>query len=217
MIKSLFNGLGEKANSPLSPVNWAYNPCVTEYEYNPEKSRKILDKAGFTDPDANGPLHRFTLKYKCNSLNQESRQKAQIIQNYLKKIGINLIIESSEFAKLLDDIKNSRFDMYSLKWVGISDPDILYKMFHSSGEHRNNYFNTKVDNLIELGRRELDKNKRKRYYHEIQEILSEDLPYIGLWYKTNVAVMNKNLMGFVMYPAGDFVSMRDMWWGNGKW
>lgn len=212
MIKSFLNNLGEKAYSPLSPVNWAYNPNVIKYEYNPKKSRMMLDKAGFPDPDGDGSLFRFSLKYKCNSLNQESRQKAQIIQNYLKDIGINLVIESCEFAKLLDDIKNSRFDMYSLKWVGISDPDIFYKMFHSSGEHRNNYFNPHLDHLIALGRKEIDINLRKKYYYEIQEILSEDLPYIGLWHKTNCAVMNKNLMGFVMFPAGDFVSMRDLWW-----
>ncbi len=214
MIKTMLNSLGEKADSPLSLANWAYNPDVTKYDYRPEKSKQLLDNAGLIDPDGDGPRYRFSMKYKCNSLNQQSRQKAQIIQNYLKNIGINLIIESCEFAKLLDDIKSSRFDMYSLKWVGINDPDILYKMFHSSGEHRNNYFNDRLDNLLEAARKELDKNKRKSYYYIIQKILSEDLPYIGLWYKINVAVMNKNLNGFVMFPAGDLVSIKDIWWLN---
>jgi ABC-type transport system substrate-binding protein len=65
-----------------------------------------------------------------------------------------------------------------------------------------------------LGRKESDINLRKKYYGEIQEIISDDLPYIGLWHKMNVAVMNENLTGFIMYPAGDFISIRDMWWEN---
>jgi peptide/nickel transport system substrate-binding protein len=214
MIGDFLNNLGEIAHSPLPRTHWAYNSNVIKYDYNPELSKALLDKAGFIDPDGDGPQYRFSLKYKCNSLSQESRQKAQIIQNYLKSVGIQVIIESCEFAKLLEDIKNSRFDLYSLKWVGINDPDIFYKMFHSEGENRNNYFNPHVDNLIELGRKESDINLRKKYYGEIQEIISDDLPYIGLWHKMNVAVMNENLTGFIMYPAGDFISIRDMWWEN---
>ena len=212
MIRLFLYNLADKAYSPLPEIHWAYNPDVTRYEFNPGKSRMLLDKAGFADPDGDGPGYRFSLKYKCNSLNQESRQKAQIIQNYLKDVGINIEIESCEFAKLLNDIRKSRFDMYSLKWVGISDPDIFYKMFHSEGENRNNYYNPRLDHLIELGRKELNVRKRKEYYGEVQKIISEDLPYISLWHKTNIAVMNKSLSGFVLFPAGDLVSVKDMKW-----
>ena len=103
MIKNFLNNLAEKADSPLASSHWAYNPDVKKYDYDRKKAKKILDDAGFSDPDGDGPAYRFSIRYKCNSLNQESRQKAQIIQNYLRNIGINLIIESCEFAKLLDD------------------------------------------------------------------------------------------------------------------
>ncbi|MFH1625211.1 MAG: ABC transporter substrate-binding protein, partial [Pseudomonadota bacterium] len=100
--------------------------------------------------------------------------------------------------------------------VGITDPDVLYYIFHSSsmppkGANRGGYVNQRVDRLIEEGRVTLDIAKRKEIYSKIQKILVEDLPYVSLWYNTNVAVMHKSVHGFVVYPAGDFSSLKDVW------
>ncbi|NIS38990.1 ABC transporter substrate-binding protein, partial [Candidatus Saccharibacteria bacterium] len=90
---------------------------------DPDKARLLLDEAGFPDPDGDGPQARFGLVYKCSDKLQ-SRQKAQVVQQDLKDVGIDVSIRSYEWGTFFDDIRNGRFDLYSLSYVGIYEPAI---------------------------------------------------------------------------------------------
>jgi peptide/nickel transport system substrate-binding protein len=214
IIDNLLGGIHKPAKSLLNPSHWAYNPNLPDYDYDPHKAKQLLDEAGFPDPDGDGPAMRFRLNYKCTD-KQLSRQKAQIIQQYLGEVGIGIDIQSYEWGTFFDDIQKGRFDMYSLTWVGIYEPDQYYLIFHSSsigsGANRGGYVNPEIDQLLEQARRTLDRNKRKKLYWRVQEILAEDLPYISLWYETNIAVMDKHVFGFEILPAGEWRSFRKVY------
>ena len=82
-------------------------------------------------------------------------------------------------------------------------------MFASSSfpPHRYNrgyYTNPRVDALIAQGRRELDQNRRKNIYAEIQQIVAHDLPYINLWYVDNVLVHTRRVTNLRLSPSGDY-------------
>jgi peptide/nickel transport system substrate-binding protein len=62
--------------------------------------------------------------------------------------------------------------------------------------------------LIERGRSTLEPDARTAAYHAIQRIMAADLPYVSLWFSTNVAAMRADLEGFELYPAGDLTSLR---------
>jgi len=38
--------------------------------------------------------------------------------------------------------------------------------------------------------------------------VAQDLPYMSLWFSTNVAAMRADLQGFELYPAGDLTSFK---------
>jgi peptide/nickel transport system substrate-binding protein len=61
-----------------------------------------------------------------------------------------------------------------------------------------------VDALIEQARSELDQEKRKKLYAEIQKILAEDVPSINLWYLDNVLVHNRRVKNLSLNPAGNY-------------
>jgi len=112
-------------------------------------------------------------------------------------------------------VKNGRYQMFSLRRAGISDPDFYYTIFHSkshapNGQNRGYYINPKVDQLIEQGRSTFDRTKRKEAYAEVQKILADDLPYVSLYHRDNVAIMRSNVDGFVMYPNGFLISVPEM-------
>ncbi len=97
------------------------------------------------------------------------------------------------------------FHVYPLRWVGITEPDILHSIFHSSmippnGRNRGHYVNPRIDELTDQARLVLDVQERKQLYSEIQKILAEDLPYIFLWYPHNIVVMNTKVKGFCALP-----------------
>ncbi|MFH2012053.1 MAG: ABC transporter substrate-binding protein [Pseudomonadota bacterium] len=218
IIKYILKGLGTPADGILSPHNWAYEGNVKRFEYNRRKALSLLDEAGFSDPDGDGPETRFQLTFKT-STDHLRKRIAETLQEQLGIVGIGLDIMSYEWGTLYSDIKSGNFQLYSLSWVGITDPDMLYYIFHSSsvppnGANRGGYVNKRVDTLIEEGRITSNIIGRKRIYSEVQKILAEDIPYVSLWYTTNVAVMNKSVHGFVVYPAGDFISLKDVWIKN---
>jgi peptide/nickel transport system substrate-binding protein len=208
IIRTILQDLAVPATGLLAPNNWAYNPDVYRFRYDPDLARKLLDDAGFPDPDGDGPGTRFSLTFKT-STNKLSKQKAEIYKEYLRNIGIDLSIRSFEWATFYSDIKKGDFQIYSLIWTGIEHGDIYRTRFHSAavppfGFNRGHYSNPEVDGLIEQSSRTLETDALKEIYGRIQAIIAEEAPYISLWYGTNVAVMQKGIAGFRLTPNASF-------------
>jgi peptide/nickel transport system substrate-binding protein len=216
IVQDLLRGHGVVDDSMFPPGHWARAENLPTYPFDPNRAKQLLDEAGYPDPDGDGPEARFTLVFKT-STNQEANLRAQAIQQMLRQVGIDMKIESAELGTFLEDIGKGNFQMYSLSRNGIQDPDFYSVIFHSSnfppaGQNRGYYSNPRVDRLTEQGRATFDRTKRKKIYADIQRIVQEDLPYISLYHQINVAVMNADLDGYVMYPAGFWLSVPHMWW-----
>jgi peptide/nickel transport system substrate-binding protein len=215
IIEHLLGGLAVPATGVLSSLNWAYEPAVESYEYDPKKAKRLLDEAGHEDPDGPGPEKRFTLTYKT-SQNELRRRIGEAIQGFLGEVGIGVSMRSYEWGTFFSDIRKGNFQIYTLTWVGIADPDIYDYIFHSKslppdGANRGAYVNPEVDRLIERGRVLQDREERKAVYSRIQKILARDLPYVSLWNEVNVVVMDQRVQGFVLRPDGDILSLKDVW------
>jgi peptide/nickel transport system substrate-binding protein len=216
IVRDLLRGHGVLSDTMFAEGHWARANNLPTYPFDPEKAKQLLDMAGYRDPDGDGPLPRFTLSLKT-STDTEANLRAQMIQQMLGQIGIQVEIQSSEFGTFLEDVQKGNFQMYSLSRNGIQDPDFYNVIFHSAnfppeGQNRGYYSNPRVDRLITQGRATFDRAKRKRMYGDIQRIVQEDLPYVSLYHQFNVAVMDKRLQGYEMYPAGFWLSVPHMWW-----
>ena len=209
MIEYLWRGDAQPARSILPPQSWAYNGNVPAYNHDPEKARQLLDAAGY--PAVNGVRFHVTMK---TSTDENTRLMVAVMQQQLREVGIVLDIRTFEFATFFADVTHGAFQLYSLRWIGGNeDPDIFEYAFHSAkfppnGANRGYYLNPKVDSLIDQARREVDQNKRKLIYAELQLILANELPYIDLWYLDNVLVHNKRVRNLQLNPAGNYDFLR---------
>jgi len=205
IIHFIWRDFARPADSVLPPESWAYNGDVQHYAHDPAKARELLDEAGYNE--INGI--RFHLQMKT-STEETSRAIAAVFQQQLREVGIALDIRSYEAATFLSDVTHGEFQVYSLRWVGGNqDPEIFEYAFDSAqiipkGANRQYYSNPRVDALIAQARAELDQNARKRDYAELQKILTEDLPYVNLWYLNNVMVASKRVHGLELNPSGNF-------------
>jgi peptide/nickel transport system substrate-binding protein len=216
IVRDLLRGHGVATDTMFGQGHWARAENLPAYPYDVNRAKQLLDEAGLRDPDGDGPQPRFTLSFKT-STDTEANLRAQMIQQMLQQVGIKVDIQTSEFTTFLDEVSKGNFQMYSLSRNGIADPDFYYVIFHSKnippeGQNRGYYNNPKVDQLIADGRATFDRNKRKQIYAEIQRIVQEDLPYISLYHQVNVAVMDKGLQGYTMYPAGFWLGIPQMSW-----
>jgi peptide/nickel transport system substrate-binding protein len=211
LVRDQLQGYGVPTETMFVEGHWARAEGLPQHPYDPQKAKQLLDQAGYRDPDGDGPKTRMTLSYRT-STDAEAVQRAEMIQQMLKEVGIDLKIQSNEFGTFYEAIGKGNFQMFSLSRNGISDPDFYYTIFYSKnmppeGQNRGFYSNPEVDRLIEAGRSTFDRAKRKESYDRIQRIVAEDLPYLSLYHQINATVMKKNIDGYVTYPAGFWLSV----------
>jgi peptide/nickel transport system substrate-binding protein len=216
IIKDLRRGLARPAAGLVPDQAWAFEPDVRRFTHDPARAKQLLDEAGYPDPDGDGPLPRLRLSMKT-STNEETRLQSTVIQEDLRRVGIDLDLRSYEFATFYADIVKGSFQMFTLTWTGggLVDPDMLRRVFHSeqippAGFNRGYYKNPEVDRLIDVATRSVDEGQRKQYYRQAQKLIAEDAPYIPIWHRTNVVVAQRSLSGLHLGPTGDFTSLKDV-------
>jgi peptide/nickel transport system substrate-binding protein len=161
-----------------------------------------LDEASHPDPDGPGPASRFSLTLKT-STSEAYRLQATVIQEELREIGVGVEIRSHEFATLFADVVRGNVQMYTMQFVGITDPDMLRRVFHSSqvppdGFNRVHYRNAEVDRLLDAASASLDEAERRQLYGEVQRLVAADAAYVSLWTKINFAVSQPDLTGVAL-------------------
>jgi len=215
IINGVLLGLGCPATGPFPPTSWAYNPNIKDYEFNPEKAKKMLKEEGWEDIDGdgilekkeNGKLLKFQFTILTNQGNKSRELCAQIIQHCLKKVGIRVDIRIIEWSSFIQHFVRPRnFDAVILGWSLSRDPD-QYIIWHSSqiDEDKYNfvtYINPKVDKLLEKGREVFNQEERKNIYWEIHRILHEDQPYCFLYYPEALVAVHKRFIGPQVAPLG---------------
>ena len=214
IVDFLRRGLARPAVGILPPASWAFDENVFQFTHDPAKAIALLEEAGYRDPDGEGPQPRLRLSLKV-STNEFIRLQAAVIQQDVKKVGIDLDVRSYEFATLYADVLKGNFQLFTLQWVGVSDPDMLRRVFHSkqmppNGFNRGHYQNPDVDRLIDAAMAASTEADRRKYYSEAQRLVAEDAPYISLWYKTNVAVSRTEIEGVKLTPSADFTFLREV-------
>ncbi len=210
IIDGILLGLGKPCTGPFSYVSWAYNPRAMSYNYDPELARKMLAEEGWKSQNRGGILEKngkpFHFTILTNQGNTERIRTAEIIQQNLRAVGIDVSIRVMEWQAFLDQIDKRSFEAIILGWSMGRDPD-LYDIWHSSktkkGEYNFiGYKNAEVDRLLVEGRRTFDIEKRKRIYYRIHEILAEEQPYAFLYVPDALPIVHKRFKGIEPAPLG---------------
>ncbi len=206
IIRHLFAGRAQIAESVLRPEHWAGAGDLVPHEYDPDLARRYLTSAGYTQDH---PLH---LSYKT-STDPFRLRIAHVFQSQLAAVGIQLKISSYDWGTFFGDIREGRFQIYSLAWVGVNTPDILRYAFHSAsgppgGANRGRYDSAHVDTLIRQAER-LDPVEAAPLYAEVQRTVHGDLVYVPLWYESNVAVM-RGLEGYQPGFDGNYLALNSV-------
>jgi peptide/nickel transport system substrate-binding protein len=128
-IDTHLNGRGTLATSMLAPTpsQWAYEPDVRRYEYNPERARELLAEAGYGH---SGKSLSVTIKI---SMHRFRRTVARAIAQAWREVGVDASVRSFEFGTFFADIKRGDFDVYLLDVPEPTEPDMLRWMFHGLG------------------------------------------------------------------------------------
>lgn len=209
VLRSKLDGNAVLATGLIWPGHWSYEPNVPTYDYDPKRAMELLDEAGFPDPDGPGGAPRMSLVYKTSS-DQFRLSLARVWAAQMGEVGIAVEVQSFEAQTFFTDVKKGNFQLASMQTAAITEPDYLYTYFHSdripseadrNAHNRWRFIDKRFDELTVEGRRVSDDARRKQLYGEAQRILAEQLPVIPLWHEDNLAVMNKDVSGYRLYPT----------------
>lgn len=194
-------GYGVVSNSVMNMQITGYTENVTGYEYNPEKAKELLAKAGYPDGFSSSIL-----------LSGDTRNlEAQLIQGNLMEIGIDLDITTLDSTTVLEQINNGNYKMFIMSYNNTTgDPDTsLYMLFHSTvpASSGNRSFTNipRVDELLDGARLEMDATARMAMYAEVQQILTEQAVWVPLHCLPTLVGIRNNLKGYDPHPLGNDV------------
>lgn len=205
IIEHLYGGKEKLATTFFPAEHWFGNPEIKPLKHNRDLAISLLQELGYS---AEKPLN---ISYKT-STNPFRIRVATVIQDQLRRVGVNMSIQSYDWGTFYGDIKAGRFQMFSLKWVGIKTPDIFDYVFHSknippAGANRGRYMSEKVDGLIDSIKTYESLDDRIGVFREIQQQVFDDLPYIPLWYEGHFAATTNDLKGYQLASDGNYDSL----------
>ncbi|HLR06239.1 MAG TPA: ABC transporter substrate-binding protein [Pyrinomonadaceae bacterium] len=220
MIRDLVLGQGKIAHSILPEESWAYTPGQT-YHYDPAMAKKLLDDAGFRDPDGDGPQMRFSkpIIFRISGSSGAARQYSGVIYNYLREVGIPVSIETSELNTLFEFLRRGQFQMTYGQWVGGNQDPIFYRDLFATSEipsetraarNRSRYSNPELDKILEEATNTYDHAKAAPLYARAQEIVSRDVVVLPLWYQANMVIAKKSVGNIHINASGDWGFVKDL-------
>jgi ABC-type transport system substrate-binding protein len=204
LSEGLYNGNMVPAGGVLPPVDWAFNPDLKSYPYDPDRARELLAEAGY---DESNPLTFTFMAYTIpRGYNPAGDRLATAIQEYWSEIGVQSDIQTGEWTQYRADRRAGLFacDLYG--WQGDNgDPDNFLATFFNSankgGGNTSFYENPEVDELLVQAVRVSDMEERKALYYQAEQIVVDDAPWVFLGYQKHQVVTRANITDFQLQPT----------------
>lgn len=206
MLENQYLNHGVITNSPINPESWLYNKETEQYNFDLEKSKQILKDAGWNDSDNDGILDKpnngnkidisFTLL--VSSENIQRKEVAYEIQRMLNEAGMSIQVEEVSQEEFLNRLLSKNFDAFLGGWKLSPIPDFTFA-FHSAqievGTNYVSFRSEQMDALLQQAFTAVGEEKMKNAYGNLQKYISDELPYISLYFRTAALITNERIQG----------------------
>jgi peptide/nickel transport system substrate-binding protein len=205
LSRIVFHGHAQPAVGPISPANkfW-FDSKLHPQAYSSDAALKLLQTEGFrlengTLKDREGNPVVFSIV--TNSGNKYRERMAVLIQEDLRKIGMQVNVVTLDFPSLIERIAQT-FD-YEAAMLGLTnvdlDPNEQMNVWLSSAENHQwnpqqkspeTAWEGEIDRLMRAQAASADAKKRKESFDRVQEIVVEQAPFIYLINKDALAAVS---------------------------
>lgn len=199
-----FDGLAQETDFMENPDYVFGAPEETvNYPYDPEKSKKLLKDAGFTDVVDVGTITVSSGSY--------YQKMAEVLKDSLEEVGIKVEINMMESGAAMDNFRKQNYDIGISGGSGQADYSAFRQRVHSSAAgsywvklEGDKFDYKKIDSLFEEGEAEMDPDKRIEIYRELNNRIMETTCWLPVFNKVQTYVWNKEL-NVVNHPVNYYV------------
>lgn len=209
--------------NPVNATFWSNNPpyastTLEPYPYDPDRAMALLDEAGWTDSDGDGIRDKMidgekvdlVLRYVTTTRELRKNVQAVVAQQW-EAVGIKADLRNIEadqfFAGYADQGPVAIGDFDVAEWsdlpTSFPDPDASEKWRcadiptdeNPTGQNQGGYCNPEFDRLLEEQSGITDADARIAVYEQIQQIMYDDVAYIGMWLDPDLWSINQRVQG----------------------
>ena len=200
LVKYLRNNLGEAAHAGFIPKGMkSYNPAIVKgYTYSPDKVRALLKEAGF--PEGKG-LPEIALH-----ITDIYKEQVEFIQSQLAENNIKVQINIEKVSVLRQAVNNCEYLLFKKSWVAdYADEENFMSLFYSrnfspQGVNYSHYKNPLFDKAYEEVQKENNVAKKTALYQKMDSLVTDDAPFIALYYDQAVRLVRKNIYNLTTNP-----------------
>ncbi|CAM3271992.1 oligopeptide ABC transporter substrate-binding protein [Streptobacillus felis] len=209
---AFYNGLRSRANGQTPPIfKKFYDPTNTGYEYNPEKAKEYLEKAGYKDSDGDGFVDKdgkkLTLKFATMGGSDVAEPLAQFYLQNWKEVGIDVVLTNGrllEFQLFYEKVQanDPEIDIYAAAWgVGSSlDPSQTTSRF--APFNMNRFVSEENDKLLAAisdPKGLEDPNYKAEAYKKWHKYYLDQAVEVPLMFKYDVTPVNKAMKYYNLF------------------
>lgn len=188
-------GMGQPASSPVFPESeWYSDAHAWDYQQDLEKAKQLVAESGYNGE----PVVISTSK-----AYDHHEKTAMVLQNQLKNIGLNVEVETLEWASFISDRwVTGDYNLLNGHITPRPDPNQIYYAYLHSSSSYNGYKSEAMDALLEKGIAEVDFEERKKVYDEVQQLLQEDMSFMAVYYYPVIEAYRSHVKGYTPWSAG---------------
>jgi peptide/nickel transport system substrate-binding protein len=212
-IDGVLKGYAVRNAGPIPVSLWGSPTDLPPYDFNLDKAKEFVAKAR-----AEGAPVDREIEIHIQQQLAQTTQAAQILQQGLRKIGVNLKIVPNLWPQLVSSTAkvDTTPDMW-VHWVSsyFIDPEnwigqMYDSQFHGTWKASAWYSNEKVDALLREARRLDDQGKRRPLYEAASRFVVADAADIWIYNAIELRGLSNRLRGFRFTPIGSGADFRIM-------
>lgn len=194
----------------LPPGMPAYSPRTRGPAFDPERSRRLLEEAGYPGGQGLRPVKLVTTARSAAAL-----AVVEQIRIDLEKVGIELKLEDVSWGEFSERLEDHAAPAFLLAWIAdLPDPDAFLRTLFESGGSANyfDFHDAQTWTHLERGAREMNPVERAKIYREAEERILELAPLVPLYHTMGVVAIRENVRGLEPGPMGlASVSFERVW------
>ncbi|MGN1349604.1 MAG: ABC transporter substrate-binding protein [Anaerovoracaceae bacterium] len=166
-----------------------------------EKASALLSKAGYSDSDGDGMLessqgNELSLRLIINTDNLSRKTAADLISAQLLNSGIRVSVSEVSSESFPSVLSSGGFDLFIGGWKAAENYD-LRSFYGSGGSNPAHYSNPALDQYLNAMQSGITGEEMLENLQKAKAIISDDVPYLCLLYRTYAAVSTADLQGLV--------------------
>lgn len=167
IVRNVLGGRGVTLAGPFTAAWLGHDPAAKPLAFDPARARALMAEAGFSQGVD-------TTWSTSSGVFLKDTEIAEAVASQLRQVGIRLRVVPTERSKLQRDAVEGTFEgLTSLAWGTQFEPDPMLQYVLS----KPHLSTPRIQELIKLGRAEVDLEKRRRLYQQLYRIASEE----ALW------------------------------------